>query len=311
MAVSQNGWPAVYVSTDSKLTNYSYITGKIRAGDVHTIFMWLAKEYERTVEDIRRNWSWGWNYREIRGGITLSNHASGTAADYNAPRHPLGVSPTKTMTKAQIKACRELASRTGGVVRWGGDYAGRKDTMHWEINRDAAAVRRLADQIRNEGSVAPVGKPKPTTKPKPADIWKGISPADAKNVQRALRAMGKYKGAIDGVYGSMTKAAVKSYQQDAIKYGGAKFKADGEWGPLTQRYFEWVRDELQPQIVRWAASERLGKMLQDGHYGPLTANHVAAVQAANPQLYPPSKYKVDGQAGDATCKAFGIKPFKW
>lgn len=304
MAVSQNGWSGITTSSDDRLVNSSDITGKVRAGDVAVILAWIAKEYRQHVEDeIRRDWSWGWNYRAIRGARALSNHASGTAVDFNAPRHPLGVDPKRTMTKAQISGCREIYSRSRGVVRWGGDYAGRKDTMHWEINASAAAVKALADEIR--GNVAPVGRPKP--KPNPEPVWKGLSEADTTNVQRYLRSTGHYKGAIDGKYQSQTRSAVKAFQLDAIKYGGASFKADGEWGSLTQSWMVWVRDVLQPAVDDWQASQDLGVLLGDGHYGPLLNRHVKAIQTKNWKLYAKVGGGVaDGQAGPITCKLLKV-----
>lgn len=302
---SQNGWPGITKSNDSRLVNHGVITGKVLKGDVFTVLDWAAKEYEKHVEAIRRDWSWGWNYRSIRGALALSNHASATCEDWNAPRHPLGVHPSKTMSKAQISACREIASRTGGVLRWGGDYAGRKDTMHWEINRNAAAVKALADQIR--GNVAPIGRPNPVTPPKSDPVWKGLSAKDTTNVQRYLRSTGHYRFAIDGKYQNETRNAVRAFQNDAIKYGGANFKADGEWGPLTQKWMVWVRDVLQPRVDDWAASQRLGHLLGDGHYGPLLNKHVKAVQEDNWKLYVKAGGgTADGQAGPITCKMLGI-----
>lgn len=311
--VSQNGWTGIKSGSDARLTNFPYVTGKVRKGDIYVILDWVAKEYEKSVEDIRKDWSWGWNYRNIRGASSLSNHAMAGAVDFNAPRHPLGVSPTRTMTSAQIKACHSIASRTGGVIRWGGAYAGRKDTMHWEINANAARVARLADEIR--GSAKPqgnveVGKPKPRTD-KVTIVYKGLTESQTRSVQEYLRSTDDYNGAIDGKYGPMLKAAVIQYTKRQNKYGGAKFKNDGEWGPKTQEWFEWVR-LLQKNVAKWKASERLGKMLADGDYGPRTNRHVAAVQKSNLKAYIKlGGGAIDGQAGKITCQLIKLTPFKW
>ncbi len=42
---------------------------------------------------------------------------------------------------------RKIAARWPGVIRWGGDYTGRKDTMHYEIVGTPAAVARAVKQL--------------------------------------------------------------------------------------------------------------------------------------------------------------------
>ena len=118
----------------------------MRAGDVATIFDYLGQRFNAEVEPITKAHSWGWNYRDIRGATSLSNHASGTAVDYNAPAHPLGQSGT--FSSARRGAIRRILGDLNGVVRWGGDYSGRKDEMHFEIVGSAAAVAQVAARIR-------------------------------------------------------------------------------------------------------------------------------------------------------------------
>lgn len=144
MAVSQNGWSAL--PTTAGLVNDRWITGKVRAGDVATIFDYLGQRFNAEVEPIVKAHSWGWNYRDIRGATSLSNHASATAVDYNAPAHPLGKSGT--FSAAQRAAIDRILASLGGVVRWGGNYSGRKDEMHFEIVGSAAAVAAVAARIR-------------------------------------------------------------------------------------------------------------------------------------------------------------------
>ncbi|UPU15947.1 L-alanyl-D-glutamate peptidase [Stenotrophomonas virus Jojan60] len=162
MAVSQNGWGAAYqvgntVRDVPPLTKLSWITGSVRSGDVWTVLNEVARRFNNEVEKINPAESWGYAPRPIRGSsTTLSNHASGTAVDFNAPRHPLGA--VNTFSTAQRAAIRRILKDLGGVVRWGGDYTGRKDEMHFEINASAAAVKKVANQIRN-GATAPITPP--------------------------------------------------------------------------------------------------------------------------------------------------------
>lgn len=145
MPISQNGWTAVESATDPRLTALSWITGKVRAGDVHALFDHVARRFHTEVEPVTRAHSWGWAYRKVTGGTSLSNHASGTAIDLNAPAHPLGA--TGTFSAAQAATIRAIVAQVdaaggGPVLRWGGDYAGRKDEMHLEVVGSAARVAR-------------------------------------------------------------------------------------------------------------------------------------------------------------------------
>lgn len=151
---SQNGWPRIASSTDPRLVDFPEISGKVRAGDVATLFSWLCMEFDGKVEPIDRAQSWGWSYRRIRGSLKWSNHSSGTAIDLNSARHPLGM--VSSFTTAQVRTIHAILARTvvGGVqvIRWGGDYAGRTDEMHFEVNRGvspaqvAAAVAQVLGQ---------------------------------------------------------------------------------------------------------------------------------------------------------------------
>lgn len=148
MATSQNGWTVIESGTDPRLVAIPKIVGRVRAGDVATIFTYLNERFDAEVEDIDAGRDdWGWAYRAIRGQSSgYSNHASGTAEDLNATRHPLG--KRGTFTAAQVTALRRILAALGGVVRWGGDYTGRPDEMHFEIVGTAAQVATVAARIR-------------------------------------------------------------------------------------------------------------------------------------------------------------------
>lgn len=152
MATSQNGWPAYTSGTHPDLVAIPHVAGRVRRGDVATIFTYLINRFDREVESVAEaagqpEDDWGWASRPIRGKTTdLSNHASGTAIDLNAPRHPLG--KVGTFTPAQVRGIRSILTALGGAVRWGGDYPGRKDEMHFEINANAQRVAQVAAAIR-------------------------------------------------------------------------------------------------------------------------------------------------------------------
>ena len=157
MAESQNGWrvltsppPAVTVpGTDVRLT--------IRSGDVSVVLLEVARRFHQEVEAITGGVrdDWGWAYRPIIGQSSgFSNHASATAIDLNATKHPRGVEGTFTTTKKRAvrRILGDLVDERIGrsVVRWGEDFTTTVDGMHFEINADAAAVARVATRIRDE-----------------------------------------------------------------------------------------------------------------------------------------------------------------
>lgn len=173
MAVSQNGWPVIPTYGDSRLVSNPVVPGTgasldggILAGDVFTVLMWVARRFHETVEPLIDGQCWGYEPRPIRGSTEWSNHASGTCIDLNSVGHGLGASGT--FSSAQVGAIRAILSACGGLVRWGGDYSGRKDEMHFEINGSAVAVAGLAARLGRDP-----GKPgtpsTPDTKPKEWD----------------------------------------------------------------------------------------------------------------------------------------------
>lgn len=155
MATSQNGWPVVTDSQRSKLTDPTvygadFPNGWLK-GDVDTIFRYLITRLHHEVEPIVPGSCWGWFVKPIEGSATISNHSSGTAIDYNAERHPMGV--RDTYSSGDRSRIRAILADLDGVVRWGGTYSTRPDDMHFEINAPASEVARVAARIREDDDV--------------------------------------------------------------------------------------------------------------------------------------------------------------
>jgi hypothetical protein len=154
MPISQNGYPA----NDISLTSVRTIPGterkiRLRNGPAGDLLLWVLAQFDRLVEDLDGGVldDWGYAERLIRGSTTeLSNHASGTAADANATRHPLGTEPSATFSAAQIATIRAIVARTERCVRWGGDYTGRKDPMHFEINDSEARCASVLFKLNSQ-----------------------------------------------------------------------------------------------------------------------------------------------------------------
>jgi replication initiation and membrane attachment protein DnaB len=146
---SPNGWPA---SEDRKAIGIETFTvpgTKIRfacAKVVAPILVSFAKDFHELVESIDEGQldDWGYAFRQTRGSDRiLSNHASGTAIDLNAIKHPLGKS--NTFNKEQRNTINLLITKYG--LTWGGNYKRRKDDMHFEIALDRDEVKQKIEQL--------------------------------------------------------------------------------------------------------------------------------------------------------------------
>ncbi|GAB1642522.1 M15 family metallopeptidase [Krasilnikovia sp. MM14-A1259] len=231
MSTSQNGWP---VDSDGSHEDRAPIYGDvrvpngIRAGDVATVLRWAAQRYHETVEPLVPGTCWGWFVKPIEGTRIVSNHASGTAIDLNADKHPMGVAAARTMTAKQIAACRAIVRASGGVVRWGGDYTGRPDPMHWEIVGSPAATAALATKLRTP-AVQPVQEDDMPTAAEIADaVWNHPlniqtdpkKPADNQPAGGILRyTSSEHHRMIDGVAAvaaAVTKVAARQLTPEAL-----------------------------------------------------------------------------------------------
>jgi hypothetical protein len=131
---SYNGWPASKDQAEIGIKAYK-VEGtnlKLRCAEkVAPLLINFAKEFNELIEPIDGGTfdDWGYAYRDVRGVVgKLSNHASGTAIDLNATKHPLG--KVGTFDAAKVPMIRALAKKYG--LTWGGDWT-RKDEMHFEI----------------------------------------------------------------------------------------------------------------------------------------------------------------------------------
>lgn len=236
MAVSQNGYRA---NDRSLIASYKVPGGKIsmRKGDVATVLVYVAKRFHSEVENLIWPGNWGYAERKIRGGTTLSNHASGTAIDLNAPQHYLGA--RGTFSKRQVRVIKSILSDLEGVIRWGGNYSGRKDEMHFEINKGTAAVRAVARKIRagdlpgpsggatkspggSGGSSKQYGDANARHEVGSRVMRKYTSGTDVRWLQKRLYKVGENPGTFDGDFGDNVEKAVESFQKKA------GIKVDGE-----------------------------------------------------------------------------------
>jgi len=107
---------------------------------------------------------WGYSCRCISGSNNPSNHSWGLAVDINAPSNPY-TSPLVTDMPGWMP---DLWNAYG--FRWGGDYSGSKDAMHYEFMESVSAASSYTTQARSDGLGGGTGSPGPEPEPEPIPI---------------------------------------------------------------------------------------------------------------------------------------------
>lgn len=149
---SQNGWSVIDQENvrQWRVPGFTQVTLPLRKGPVGFILVHLALFYHEEIERLDLGYDdWGYAKREIAGSNTWSNHASGTAIDLNALRHPQG--SVDTFTEAQAdKLWSRLSRIYMPIIRWGGTFRTTPDEMHFEIAVPPGDQRiaELADYLR-------------------------------------------------------------------------------------------------------------------------------------------------------------------
>jgi hypothetical protein len=145
MLKSYNGYPASKDPDEIKITSYP-VKGTSRklkcAESVGPLLAAFAAEFHTLIEPIDEGTfdDWGYAFRMVRGSTDrLSCHSSGTAIDLNATKHPLG--KVGTFPAEKVPMIRALAKKYG--LKWGGDYKGRADEMHFEVEVNTAKAKAL------------------------------------------------------------------------------------------------------------------------------------------------------------------------
>jgi hypothetical protein len=146
---SQNGWQASKIRSEIDIDSFLIPGTKIKLTcnkAVAPLLVGFAAEFHKLIEPLDEGAldDWGYCYRNVRGDMNnLSNHASGTAMDLNATKHPLG--KVGTFPNEKVPMIRALAKKYGLI--WGGDYRNRKDEMHFEIALSPAKVAAWIEKL--------------------------------------------------------------------------------------------------------------------------------------------------------------------
>ena len=155
METSYNGYPASKDPAAIGIKPY-VVQGtnlKLRCAEsVGPLLAGFAAEFHELIEPLDHGAldDWGYCYRMVRGDAAkLSNHASGTAIDLNATKHPL--SKIGTFSAEKVPMIQALTKKYG--LTWGGsENWKRKDEMHWEVSISAAKAAALIDKLGLEKS---------------------------------------------------------------------------------------------------------------------------------------------------------------
>jgi peptidoglycan hydrolase-like protein with peptidoglycan-binding domain len=225
MSNSQNG----YKVDASLIVSHTVVPGvkiSLRKGDVSVVLLHFARWYDKNIEPLTAQDTGGYNPKMIEGTNVYSNHASGTAMDLRWNKHPMG--QHGTFTPVQTAKIHTQLRFYEGVIRWGGDYTGRIDEMHYEINKPPSDVARIVKKILAPKPIAPsVHVVKKGDKGQEVvhiqDFFRRVFPAYRLTVSVKRGEVIK----VDGDFGDQTEAWVKEFQ------GRTALKVDGEVGPRT------------------------------------------------------------------------------
>jgi hypothetical protein len=270
VTVSQNGWPA----NRRDLVSARYVPGAsvrlvVRNGPAGDLLLEVAALFDLLVVSIENVADdWGYAERPVRGSTAISNHASGTAIDLNATCWTLGRPASVYLDAKQIGLVRAIVAAAGGVVRWGGDYQGRKDPMHFEINdnrTEADCVQALA-ALRTHFGTTPAAT-------RPIAVVAPASPLPPEEDDVDLRITpdehGMFHTATQAEVGAGTQTGyLAGYVTLGSYWGGTDFivTALGVDGPLWQ----WAdgRDSTgRPVPIRVASNRQWSAQLPDGTRG--------------------------------------------
>lgn len=103
------------------------------------------------VEALVNPGCWGYNYRIISGSTSFSNHASGTAIERNAPRHPLGASGS--FSSAQGSRIGSILSYCNGVCVGVATTRGARTRCTAKSTSVPATLFEAHDRSGNPGAV--------------------------------------------------------------------------------------------------------------------------------------------------------------
>ena len=228
-AAMRRAWSPACKGSFSTITLYG--GGRIRVKSAAVpAFLALNACLERHDYKAIKGITGAFNCRKITGGKGYSLHAYGIAADLNWTRNPYGPRLITDMPKAMIADIKSIRANNGArVFRWGGDYRGNKDAMHFEV---ICAPADLATGIRGGSHHATAGTPMGNVLQLVADcsthtLRKGDKGQCVKVLQQILATKFNHPMAVDSQFGPATDHGVRDVQR------WFSLTVDGVVGPQT------------------------------------------------------------------------------
>lgn len=218
--------------------------------DVSVIHQYLANELHKLRQKGAPALSSDGGYvkRYISGTTKWSNHSWGLATDYNAATNPYSYNGG---TDFRIAETRELVKSLEGM-RWGHDYSGKKDAMHfeWIGSRELAAqvTKKLQGGTVVDSKAYSVG----STGPKVLEL------------KLRLKLLGYTGFSADDKFDEHIKLVVKDFQRSVFKTDDPKI-VDGIVGKDTSKELEFasLKLGLGPEKT-YAGKMRGGDVLYPG-----------------------------------------------
>jgi len=144
LLTSYNGWPASKDPAEIGIKSYAVpgTNRKLRCAEaVAPLLIGFDAEFHALIEPIDEGGldEWGYCFRDVRNVPgKLSNHASATAIDLNATKHPL--TKRGTFPAEKVPMIKALAKKYG--LAWGGEWT-RADEMHFEVAVNEAKAAKI------------------------------------------------------------------------------------------------------------------------------------------------------------------------
>lgn len=144
-SLQESAWKAKYLVRAEAIHSVKTLLLH-RAVVVHfnALNLYLQKNGAKLGEKVD---DWGWANRDIRGfSGTKSYHAWALAEDLDATEHPLGQRHTTFADNERERNEIRLVCKLLGL-RWGYDYSGRPDPMHFEFIKSFLRARRIRRKL--------------------------------------------------------------------------------------------------------------------------------------------------------------------
>jgi len=169
---------------------------------------------------------WGYSCRAISGSNNPSNHSWGLAVDINAPSNPY-TSPLVTDMPSWMP---DLWNEYG--FRWGGDYSGSKDAMHYEFMESVSAAADYTAKARACGLGG--GGTKPPDPPIPPGV----------NMPLIVK---RENGAVDWAWDDAMRVMIRIPTEDYYKnlqFAGVIDTAHGAAPSCDTEFVNWFKGQV-------------------------------------------------------------------